>query len=244
MPKMFRALALTSFAFVALPAAAQDCVVMLHGLARSDTSLLVLEETLELEGFRVVNSDYDSNEAPVEVLAEGALPPSLEACEGTERTHFVTHSMGAILLRHWMSVGEVPRLGRTVMLAPPNRGSELVDQLGALAPFDWVNGPAGGQLGTDGLPTRQGPVWPGVGVIAGRRSLNPIYSAILPGPDDGKVSVTATRVEGMDAHLVLPVTHTFMMNSPVVVGQVLAFLGTGAFEPGLDYGDVFDTLTD
>ncbi|MEM7487567.1 MAG: alpha/beta hydrolase [Pseudomonadota bacterium] len=239
---MIRALALT--VLTALPAAAEDCVILLHGLARSDASLLVLEETLELEGFRVVNNDYDSSAARVETLAEATLPGSVTACEGTDRTHFVTHSMGAILLRHWMSVGEVPRLGRTVMLAPPNRGSELVDELGALAPFDWVNGPAGGQLGTDGLPAQQGPVWPGVGVIAGRRSLNPIYSTILPGPDDGKVSVAATRVEGMDAHLVLPVTHTFMMNSPVVVGQVLTFLRTGAFDPGLGYADVFDTLTD
>ncbi|MEM8848958.1 MAG: alpha/beta hydrolase [Pseudomonadota bacterium] len=228
----------------ALPASAQDCVVMLHGLARSDTSLLVLEETLELEGFQVVNSDYDSVAETVQVLAERALPPALAACEGTDRTHFVTHSMGAILLRHWMSENQVPRLGRTVMLAPPNRGSELVDELGALAPFEWVNGPAGAQLATDGLPRQLGPVWPGVGVVAGSRSLNPVYSTILPGPDDGKVSVAATRIEGMDAHLVLPVTHTFMMNSPVVVGQVLLFLRTGAFDPELDYVDLYETLTD
>ncbi|MEM8824028.1 MAG: alpha/beta hydrolase [Pseudomonadota bacterium] len=239
---MIRAFAL--LCLTALPAAAQDCVVMLHGLARSDASLLVLEETLELEDFRVVNSDYDSVENTVQVLAETALPPAIAACAGTERIHFVTHSMGAILLRYWMSENAVPNLGRTVMLAPPNQGSELVDELGALAPFEWVNGPAGAQLATDGLPRQLGPVWPGVGVIAGSRSLNPVYSTILPGRDDGKVSVAATRVEGMEAHLVLPVTHTFMMNSPLVVGQVLRFLRTGAFDPDLDYGDLFETLTD
>lgn len=244
MAGMLRVLALLALVGLALPARAAECVILLHGLARSDASLLVMQEALELEGFRVVNSDYDSSVAMVEVLAADALPRAIDGCGEADIIHFVTHSMGAILLREWLAGHRLPRLGRTVMLAPPNQGSELVDALDELAPFDWVNGPAGAQLGTDGLPSRLPPVWPEVGIIAGSRSLNPVYSAILPGPDDGKVSVAATRVAGMTAHLTMPVTHTFMMNNPLVIGQVLSFLRTGTFRPGLDYGDVLETFTD
>jgi hypothetical protein len=230
------------------PLSAQDgaeCVVLLHGLARGATSMLVLEEALRAEGFATVNPDYDSTALPIEALAETVVPTSVAACpEGAPRVHFVTHSMGAILLRQWMATETVPRLGRTVMLAPPNRGSELVDEFGALPPFEWVNGPAGAQLATDGLPTRLGPVWPEVGVIAGSRSLNPVYSSILPGEDDGKVSVASTRVDGMAAHLTLPATHTFLMNNPVVIGQVLTFLRQGRFDPELGVFGVIEELTD
>lgn len=235
---------------LAAPARAQapDCVVLLHGLARSDASLLLLAEALEAEGYRVSLGDYDSTADTIEPLAEAALPRAIRRCGLSPEIHFVTHSMGGILLRHWMAAGGREtlgrRLGRTVMLAPPNQGSEVVDTLGALAPFEWMNGPAGMQLGTDGLPAGLPPVWPGVGVIAGSRSLNPLLSTILPGPDDGKVSVASTRVAGMDDHITMAATHTFMMNQPYVIGEVLTFLATGKFDPDLSLGDVVDRLVD
>ncbi|MFO6464119.1 esterase/lipase family protein [Jannaschia sp. KMU-145] len=233
---------------LALPLRAEtvpDCVVLLHGLARSDASLIVMEEALEAEGFQTVNADYPSTTDDIAALAALTLPRAFAACApDAPAIHVVTHSMGAILLRHWYGTATPIRPGRTVMLAPPNQGSELVDALGGLAPFEWMNGPAGLQLGTDGLAPRLGPVWPGVGVVAGTRSLNPVASAILPGPDDGKVSVASTRVEGMDDHIELPVTHTFLMNSPLVIGEVLAFLRTGRFDRDLGYTDVIETFTD
>lgn len=193
-----------------------------------------LARRLEEKHYSVVNVDYNSREGHIDSLARTVIPSALQRLEEKrcDKVNFVTHSMGGILVRSYLATNEIPNLGRVVMLGPPNAGSEVVDQLKDWSFFQALNGPAGSELGTDSLstPNRLGPVHFELGVIAGDRSINGINSLLMiPGNDDGKVSVANTKVPGMKDHIVIHATHPMMMTNKQVIEQILRFLQTGAF---------------
>jgi len=208
-----------------------EYVILLHGLARTHRALWILSKTLETAGYVTINYNYPSTLYNIEQLAQDSIPNALKQVPAEAKVHFVTHSLGGILVRQYLRDHTIENLGRVVMLGPPNQGSEVADTLRELPGFSVLNGVAGGQLGTDeeSVPLQLGPANFEVGIIAGTRTVNPILSTMLPDPDDGKVSVENTKLEGMTDHIVLPVTHTFMMNNPEVIKQVNYFLKYGGF---------------
>lgn len=225
-----------------------DCVVLLHGLSRSENSMRVLQGVLDLHGYRVVNETYPSQDTLIGDLV-AYVERSAARC-GTERLHFVTHSLGGILVRAWLAQGHPPNLGRVVMLAPPNHGSEIVD---TFAESDlmrrllvWYNGPTVPQLGTDAgsvpnrLPTR---VDFDLGVIAGDIPINPLGPIVIDGPNDGTVSVASTMIDGMRDHIVINASHTLIMLNPVAIAEVLEFLHNGVFDHGITLLSALRKLT-
>lgn len=214
-------------------AMAKDCVILLHGLARTASSMAVMEEALRTAGYHVINVDYPSRHHPVAELASLAVETGLSQCAAAdaETVHFVTHSMGGILVRYYLRDHRIENLGRVVMLAPPNQGSEVVDNLRDTPGFALFNGPAGLELGTDenAVPARLGPVDFPVGIIAGTESVNLMLSQFLPNPDDGKVSVARTKVEGMADFVAISATHPFIMRNEEAIRHTLSFLATGSF---------------
>jgi pimeloyl-ACP methyl ester carboxylesterase len=209
-------------------------VILLHGLCRTSRSMAKMERALTNAGYQVKNVDYPSRKASVQQLADDVIGKAVGDCQrdGAVKIDFVTHSLGGILVRSYLARHSIPSLGRVVMLAPPNQGSEVVDKLGWLFLFKWINGPAGSELGTG---TNSTPNWLGaatfpVGIIAGDRSINWINSLLIPGRDDGKVSVERTKLAGMSDHIVIHATHPFIMRNREAIRQTIEFLRTGGFE--------------
>lgn len=210
----------------------EGAVVLVHGLGRTSRSLVVLERRLERAGFRVVTYDYPSTVEPIErlvdslaVVVEGCCPPA------DAPVHFVTHSMGGVLVRALLRDSVPQHVGRVVMLSPPNQGSEIVDAFSPSPLLVALLGPAGAALGTDSLslPQRLGPARFPLGIIAGNQSMTRVGSRLIPGPDDGLVGVEQTRLEGADDFLVVPATHTTIMNRRDVADAVVRFLIEGRF---------------
>jgi pimeloyl-ACP methyl ester carboxylesterase len=209
--------------------AAPECVVLLHGLGRGPGSMRRIERRLDEAGYLVWNEGYPSRSASVEDLAERYVRQALDDClqRGAVRVHFVTHSLGGILVRQYLRVHATPEMGRVVMLSPPNGGSEVADHLGDWTLYQWIMGPAGSQLGTgEGSIVGSLGAFPAeCGIVTGSASLDPWFSA----SHDGKVSVASARLDGMRDFLVVPRAHGLIMRDEEVITQVLHFLANGRF---------------
>ncbi|RAP31446.1 hypothetical protein DID78_01255 [Candidatus Marinamargulisbacteria bacterium SCGC AG-343-D04] len=215
-----------------LVAAIEDeCVVVAHGLGRTSRSMAKMATVLEKEGYVVYNVNYPSRKYTIDVLVSDYIEPAVQLCSKSETIHFVTHSLGGILVRYYLNERSLEKLGHVVMIAPPNKGSELVDKLGNVFFYRWWLGPAFMQLSTDesSVPNRLPVPHYSLGVIAGTKSLNPFFSLMIPGDNDGKVSLKSAEIQGKD-FMTVHASHSWIMNDQDVLDQTVFFLKNGGFK--------------
>jgi len=208
----------------------KQLVVLLHGLASFPVSMALLERVLEKEGYAVRNLGYTStrgsvNDAAARVMQEVRdLSPDITV-------HFVAHSMGNIVIRRMLNEA-IPNLGRMVMIAPPNKGSLLAQQLKDLGVFRWIFGPAGQQLSSDNASFFDSLPSPPCefGIIAGGKGDGKGYNPFLPGDDDGTITVESTMLEGASDFILLKATHTLILFLKETAEQTVCFLKYGRFK--------------
>lgn len=209
-------------------------VVLLHGFARSDVSMLLLNSALTEAGYDVYSLDYPSTEMAPDALVEMVGAEIDRCCKNqAETVHFVAHSFGGLLVRDYLGKDKPTNLGRVVLIGTPNKGSELADgDLGITAEetlLEWA-GPSARALhtGPDGYPASLPPPYYPVGVIAGNNG-TPMSDRLLPVPNDGVVSVESARLDGMADFIVVDVTHWDMRSSRIIAELVIGFLRHGRF---------------
>lgn len=210
----------------------REVVVLVHGLGRTERSMVRLADSLQQAGYATCNQEYPSRKQTVPQLSS-YVANAVEHVnrQGYETVHLVTHSMGGILARYWLQRADLPGGGRIVMLSPPNHGSEIIDALGDQAWFQWVMGPAALELNTgeDSLVNSIEPIDVPVGVITGTRSSDPWFNVVFKGDHDGKVSVDSARLSEADGFRLAQAGHTFIMNDDQVRFWVAFFLTNGFF---------------
>ncbi len=211
--------------------ARNEWVVLVHGMLSSPRAMKKIEKDLVLNGYHVMNFGYDSREESIQTVADGldqAIKKHVPA--GARSIHFVTHSLGALVVRYYLSDRKIKNLGRFVMIAPPNQGSvwgkTLVKNIPAVR---YILGISGEELqySLKYRPAQPPPCE--FGIISGgtgkSRGLNPF----IPGDNDATVAVSETMMKGMKDHIVIPGQHTMLLFQKRVIDNVISFLGTGKF---------------
>lgn len=210
-----------------------ECVVILHGMGRSAGAMKKIEKAFKKSGYATHNKSYNSTSGEEGML--DAVSAGLEHCEKikAKSIHFVTHSLGGIAVRYYLTQNDINTIDSIVMLGPPNHGSELADAFKNKGWYKAMNKRSGQLLTTDedSFVNQLGPIPEGIklGVIAGTKSSDPWFNYLFDRPHDGKVAVESTKLEGMTDHLEVEVGHTRIMKNKLVIQNALNFIKQGEF---------------
>ena len=206
--------------------AGRHLVLLLHGLGRTKGSLAGLAAALGGAGYEVAALSYPSTRRGIAGHAD-RLVRLLDGLEDTRSLSFVTHSLGAMVVRaalarpaEWRRRIEV---NAVLMIGPPSRGSVLAARLARLPPLAWLAGASVRDLAGGAAAKLPAPPVP-FAVIAGGRGTATGYNPLLPGDDDGVLAVAETRLDGARDFLVVNQIHTFLANHPETIAAALAFL--------------------
>ncbi len=213
------------------PKSSDECVVLVHGLRGSGKTFKPMQKQLNEQGYAVLRVDYPSTKYTIPALADSLFPTLFDKCAAFDSLHIVAHSMGAIVVRYYLQEHPLEKLGRVVLLSPPNHGTELINRFDWCAWFRNFNGPGGMQLaaGESGFVESLPPPDYPVGILMSSRSINPVASLFIPGKDDGRVALQSAKLQGMRDFKLIPTNHHVIMKKTMTINAVVQFLKTGYF---------------
>lgn len=214
-------------------------VLLLHGLAGPRWSMQLLAQYLHKHAdYQAFVFEYASTRSTIDDQARG-FANVVRSLEGIEQINLVGHSMGNIVIRRYLAGDDTPaqgwrpdpRIGRIVMIAPPNHGSSTATRLSDNWVFKKLLGESGRQLGVEWADLEKRLAIPSVefGIIAGGFGNSLGLSLSVPGDDDGRISVETTRLAGATDFVVVPAVHEFIANDPRVFAMTHKFLASGYF---------------
>lgn len=157
-------------------------IIMLHGLAETKNIFKPLWRKALSEGFMAAAINYPSTQKHIESHVK-QLCFLLDHLEDVQEVSFVTDGVGGIILQRLLeSEGEWKkklRIGRAVMVSPPNRGSLLLTKLSKYAIVRKLLGPISGELNPENMP-KSYKLFPKIeiGVIATRNDKGAFYKFI------------------------------------------------------------------
>jgi len=204
-----------------------DLVILIHGLWRSLWAMDPMANFLNQEGeFHTINIPYPSYRKPIQDHAKRIRQIIDEHNKGG-RIHFVTHSLGGIIARHLLCELTPAQTGHTVMLAPPNQGSEIIAWLDHWGPLKHTLGPSGQQLRMGAVDAPPLPPHARAAVIMGNQSILPFFRHLLDQENDGIVSVESGKIKGACEFQIIEADHTFIATHPLAQSMTLQFLQEG-----------------
>lgn len=207
-------------------------VILVHGVLRSSSSMEKIEKALRNKGYKTLNFDYDSRRETIKIVAKRLHREITKIYErDIESVSFVTHSFGTIIVRYYCANHTIKKKGRFVMIAPPNKGSQWARILSRLSLYKWVLGVAGGKVQDveQAIPKIMSPPPIEFGVIAGGTGMKMGINPLLPGDDDGTITVEETKLEGMKDFIQIRGQHSLLLLQQGVIDNVIHFLERGQF---------------
>lgn len=211
----------------------KESVVILHGIAKSNSHTKKLANFLAQNNYEVINLNYPSTKYQLEELSKIIYDEINAKINHNTKLNFVGYSMGGLLVRIILNKYKFKNLNRVVQLATPNHGSEVADFLQNNYLFKKIFGPSGQELTTNQEKIKHllnGKIYYELGIIAGSLSFDPISSLLIPGQDDGKVSIRSTKLPGMKDHVIIKSSHLFFPSNKEVQRQTLNFLQEAKFK--------------
>ncbi len=204
-------------------------VIALHGILRSSKSWTELQRVLEPDDYTFINFDYPSTQQSISDFAD-QLHEVIATLDGIEHIHLIGHSMGGLVVRRWCQQYSDPRMRRLLMIGTPNSGAEMASMLKKNLLFQLILGPSGQQLVADPeefistlpLPTME------FAVIAGAKGTPDGFNPLIPGDDDGVVTVQSARLPGAVDYLAVRALHSFQPWNPEVMEATRRYLSSGA----------------